>query len=488
MFQFELSAGRETGVAKSFLTKLDLFRRRPDLVDAGRYVIKTDVDPDVFALFMTRLWDGDSDVEVTPENADQLRALCDELGFSGFDDKLRSAGTRGDDSKAWKENLVAVRDRVDRYDVLNEQLQRRAVELEKRLNVPGLVETIERWFREVEHCGVTKFITAVMREVCLLLEDVRRMRKELSEQGDIAGMRALDNEASRLKVVEVKCEAMLKPSLPPPQVALPALPAPPSRATPVRPPTAPLQAAPARPPTKPLQAAPARPPTKPLRAAPARPPTEPAPLLQAAPPASAMRTGPRPQVVIPVVQAKAPQRRSISRHTQAPTVCEFDYTEAGLLNGIIAHLTRECGGNVHEKGVVEVTVSSVCGTGYEAKNAVELGTISHFWSNYKPNSWICYDFKGRSVTPTSYSIRTDNCACPRSWLIEVSNDGSEGSWVVIDHRDDDTNAKNSTCNFVISPIPRGRFRFVRLRQTRNNYDGNEVLALTSLEFFGTLCA
>ena len=500
MFQFELSHGRETGVAKSFLTKLGLFRRRPDLVDAGRYAIKTDVNPDVFALFMTRLWDGHSHVEVTPENADQLRALCDELGFSGLDEELRSVGTRGGTPQSCTKDLAVVKSRVDRYDTLIEQLQRRVLDLEKQVSVPGMVETIERWFHELQRHDVAKFIAGVMREACLLLEDVRRMRKELGEQGDIAGMRALEDEASRLKVVEVKCETMLKPPLPAPQAVLPALPAPSSRGAPVRPPASPVQVTPTLPaaptlpplaPAPPSRDAPARPPTAhapPVQVTPTVPAAPTLPPLAPAPPGSALRNRPRRRVVTPVVPVKTPQTQSVPRHTQAPTAYQLEYTEVGPLNGIIAHLTLECGGNVHEKGAVEVTASSVCGIGYEAKNAVELGTNSHFWSNCEPNSWICYDFQRRRVTPTSYSIRTDNCACPRSWVFEVSNDGSEGSWVVIDHHSDDVNAKSATCNFVISPLPRGRFRFVRVRQTRTNHDGNDILALSSLEVFGTLYA
>ena len=78
------------------------------------------------------------------------------------------------------------------------------------------------------------------------------------------------------------------------------------------------------------------------------------------------------------------------------------------LNGIIAYLTRECGGNVHENRVVEVTASSGRD---KVKYAVELGTNSQFDTDNKPNQWICYNFKGRSVAPTSYSIRTHSGSC-----------------------------------------------------------------------------
>ena len=158
------------------------------------------------------------------------------------------------------------------------------------------------------------------------------------------------------------------------------------------------------------------------------------------------------------------------------------------LNGIIAHLTRKCGGNVHENGLVEVTASSIFSDSsqFQAQNAVELGTDTFFNSKSEPAPWICYDFKKQRVTPTSYSIRTVRRCCPRSWALQVSNDGQK--WDVVDARDnnEDLNASYVTHNFTISTPPRGSFRFIRLRQTGRNHDGNNYLGITSLEVFGTL--
>ena len=157
------------------------------------------------------------------------------------------------------------------------------------------------------------------------------------------------------------------------------------------------------------------------------------------------------------------------------------------LNGIIAKLTRDCGGNVHEKGVVEVTASGCCGgTDNEPKNAVDLGTNTWFGSEGKANSWICYNFKKWRVAPASYSIRSARGSFPRSWVFEVSNDGEK--WEVVDRRDNnsDLNAACVTRNFEISPRPSGSFRFVRLLQTGKNSAGDDEIWLSSFEVFGTL--
>ena len=160
----------------------------------------------------------------------------------------------------------------------------------------------------------------------------------------------------------------------------------------------------------------------------------------------------------------------------------------GPLNGIIAYLTQQCGGNVHEKGCIEVTGSSALNSSGVPKNVVDPGKRSYFYSEDKPDQWICFDFKDKRVTATSYSITTVNSACnPKSWVLEVSNDGRDGSWLIVDRRSDnyDLKARWVTHNFPVSQTY-GSFRFVRLRQTGKDHDGLDHLVLGALEVFGTL--
>ena len=181
---------------------------------------------------------------------------------------------------------------------------------------------------------------------------------------------------------------------------------------------------------------------------------------------------------------------SVTPEVPAQEGTEFVYDEARPLDGIIAHLTRECSGNVHQKGVVKVTASSSHSfMGAKPENVVDLGTDSILYSKDRPNSWICYDFRGRRVVPTSYSIRSaEHQLGPKSWVLEVSNAGSEDSWVVVDARqnNEDLNARRVTRNFAISAPPSEAFRFVRLRQTGRNHDGDDTLVITTLELFGAL--
>jgi hypothetical protein len=116
--------------------------------------------------------------------------------------------------------------------------------------------------------------------------------------------------------------------------------------------------------------------------------------------------------------------------------------EIEVPDGIIAHVTSECGGNVHDCHLVEVTSGSFekvtegdhgCSG---AKNPVDLEAGSLFASAYRlkeediphtRTNWLCYDFKERRIMATPYTIGTHYGGLAnshlKSWLIETSADG-----------------------------------------------------------------
>ena len=405
MFTFAHPPDHEVTLAKIFLAKLRLFESRPDLAAKGRYTITSGVDRDVVDLFFARVMGDEAEV-VTADNAEQLRALCDELGFSGFDGEIRAV--LGGDVMT-KTIRVEIQERLDGHDVrledldvrleefwealgrLDEQVTEIASQLEVVLpSIDARLNELARAVREgfperpraVDGVGLNDMEGAVAeakREAGSLREDVERLRSKLDEKASAADLEALSKEVARLKAVAGK--------------------------------------------------------------------------------------------------------------VTAPAGTEFVYNDAKPLDGIIAHLTSECGGNVHEKGVVKVTASSCLGG--KPENAVDLNSDSEFESTNARNTWICYDFQGKRVTPTSYSITScgygpGNCHL-KSWVLEVSNDGSEGSWATVDSRKNNEDMKmDLTCNFAVSASSSGAFRFVRLRQTGKNHDGDDCLAICGLELFGTL--
>jgi hypothetical protein len=100
--------------------------------------------------------------------------------------------------------------------------------------------------------------------------------------------------------------------------------------------------------------------------------------------------------------------------------------------GIISHLTAKSGGNVHDRGVIEITANSVSETFYPQNTAdIEIGLS--FCSDDKPSQWICLGFKTLRIEPTHYTIRTGHWSPLKSWAVEGSDDGV--SWTEIDRRE-----------------------------------------------------
>ena len=95
MYHFVLKDGSNTLVPKVFLDKLDLFKGNQRLLEENKYRIASDVSVDDLGFFLSRLYGAESNDDVADFNAQGLRALCDELGFSGLNDELDSVLRRG---------------------------------------------------------------------------------------------------------------------------------------------------------------------------------------------------------------------------------------------------------------------------------------------------------------------------------------------------------------------------------------------------------
>jgi hypothetical protein len=184
---------------------------------------------------------------------------------------------------------------------------------------------------------------------------------------------------------------------------------------------------------------------------------------------------------------------------------EEEEIELDVPDGIIAHLTRKCGGNVHDRHVVEVTSGSFEKEtqGLEddprcaAKNATDFETDSLFFSAFRDkeediphtrNNWICYDFKERRIVPTHYTIRTHHGGPGddhlKSWLVETSVDGK--TWREVDHKE---NNKQLNGTYFIGTFPvagGGECRFIRLVNIGRNHYGDDSLMITAWEIFGSL--
>jgi hypothetical protein len=163
------------------------------------------------------------------------------------------------------------------------------------------------------------------------------------------------------------------------------------------------------------------------------------------------------------------------------------FTDNEPFSGIISHLTADCGGNVHEHGVVSITASST------RRNLCHQ-VANHGWNDYwysdnRLNSWIRFDFKDKRVQLTGYTVKSAGHGGHylRQWAVEGSNDGS--NWTALDARDTqelchDYATKTFRCE---SQVEKSEwFQYVRLRQTGEDSTGFSHLFLCNLEFFGKL--
>jgi hypothetical protein len=164
----------------------------------------------------------------------------------------------------------------------------------------------------------------------------------------------------------------------------------------------------------------------------------------------------------------------------------FVPTPGSPLNGIIAFLTKEHGGNVEDRGIVSISSSSVSGR-LSPKNAADLGQQNYFHSLGQPNQWLSYDFKTRRVKITHYSIAAHaNNYYLRSWVIEGSMDGQANSWVTLDSRTNNTEADSDHPIVTFEVTGAESYRFIRLRQTGKCAGGDDYLVLYGFEMFGFL--
>jgi hypothetical protein len=181
-------------------------------------------------------------------------------------------------------------------------------------------------------------------------------------------------------------------------------------------------------------------------------------------------------------------------------------------DGIIAHLTRECRGNVHDRHVVDVTSGSfeketvganphsgACDNDpkFAARNAVDLEDNSFFGSAYRGssediphtrNNWVCYDFKERRIVPTHYTIRTHDSYRGwehlKSWLVETSADGENWREVAREENNKRLNGSRFIGTFAVADG--GECRFIRLVNVGRSHYGDDCLWISAWEIFGSL--
>jgi hypothetical protein len=164
----------------------------------------------------------------------------------------------------------------------------------------------------------------------------------------------------------------------------------------------------------------------------------------------------------------------------------FPFKEDDPLNGVFAYLHRKCGGNPHTKGIIAITASSIIANSPE--QVIDPEWKSHWVSEDQPDSWIQFDFKGSKLLFTHYTLKTYNYVAGgnhlKSWIVEGST--NEADWLELDRHQScsDLNDRYRVRSYHIKNP--GTFKFIRIRQTWKSHCDSDMLALTAVEFFGTL--
>jgi hypothetical protein len=186
----------------------------------------------------------------------------------------------------------------------------------------------------------------------------------------------------------------------------------------------------------------------------------------------------RASIAVLTAVVETPYLRSL---TQVPCPMKGENS----LDGIISHLTKKHGGNVHEKGIVTITSKSVNDENprTDIKSLADLTSNALFCSENAPDQWVCWDFRDMRVCPTHYTLTGYRL---KSWVLEQSLDGQ--TWTEIDWQtgnQDFAGDRWTTASFAVSSP--AACRFIRLTQTGPRHDGADWFSLKAAEFFGTVC-
>jgi hypothetical protein len=168
---------------------------------------------------------------------------------------------------------------------------------------------------------------------------------------------------------------------------------------------------------------------------------------------------------------------------------DFPFISERPLDGIIAQLTRDCGGNVVAEEIINLSASSIWGDEYAVDNAVDFDSDEDFATADVPDQFITYDFKDRKVELTGYTIQSrrhdTNWAYGnmKSWVIECGDDLE--NLTVVDQRTDDAvlNGKGKIHHFLVKSSKPARF--IRVRHIGPGHH-MQYFAYSALEFFGQL--
>lgn len=166
----------------------------------------------------------------------------------------------------------------------------------------------------------------------------------------------------------------------------------------------------------------------------------------------------------------------------------FELKSKNELNGIFKYLSDQTKGNIHDKGIINVTTNSL-NINHQPKNLVDLRNTDYFDTLKENGSKIvCFDFKNMKVKIKNYSIRSiyNPSYTLKSWFLEISNDGNKWTQIHKIKNSHDIKGDGSIVSFNVEEDKSDFARFVRFRHEGPDWLGHNDISFDKIEFYGLL--
>jgi hypothetical protein len=182
--------------------------------------------------------------------------------------------------------------------------------------------------------------------------------------------------------------------------------------------------------------------------------------------------------------------------------------------GIISYLGHKYGGNIIDKGIINVKTSSITTSDQRAQEIGMMHLYDHsgsmsanpdyaadfdssipefrpanlafpkgelgFRSDNLPNQWVLWNFKDYRVIPMRYSIRS---GLLKSWILEGFTDQS--CWTQIYGQENCRDLENGQSAVFEIEKPR-EWKMMKLTQTGINFQNSNVLEFRGFDIYGNL--
>lgn len=162
----------------------------------------------------------------------------------------------------------------------------------------------------------------------------------------------------------------------------------------------------------------------------------------------------------------------------------FKYVENQEFKGIFNYLTKSSNGNIHEKGIINITSNYI--NSNHPKNLLDFNENNYYSGKFKQDCRACFDFKDKEIEISHYSIKL--AVSPgylKNWVIKISSNGNE--WTTIHSMSNYSGLEGNNLIKAFQTEPNHFARYFRFRNTGDFWEcENYYLRIGCIEFYGRL--